>query len=107
LDEVERAIFDGRRYLGLTSFQTLSLTPREFTIEMMAQVEATYDEYERQATYAMWARQAANAKRLKSTDLFKRPRHGEKTEKEVEDIKAKQAETMAWLSQFEEFSGKE
>src|SRR5699024_12790509 len=41
LDEVERAIFDGRRYLGLTSFQTLSLTPREFTIEMMRSEEHT------------------------------------------------------------------
>lgn len=55
----------------------------------------------------MMIRSAYHAKSIKSTDLFKRPKAGEKTAQEVADIKAKQAETMRWLSQFEEFRGKE
>src|SRR5690625_6277271 len=42
LNTVEQAIFDGWRYLGLDSAKILSLTPREFTIMMAANVERTY-----------------------------------------------------------------
>lgn len=59
------------------------------------------------ATHAMMIRSAYHAKKLKSTDLFKRPVDGELAKEEVKDIKAKQADTMRWLSQFEEFRGKE
>ncbi len=74
---------------------------------MMAHTESVYDDYERMAANAMMIRSAYHAKSIKSTDLFKRPKAGEKTAQEVADIKAKQAETMRWLSQFEEFRGKE
>lgn len=107
LNEVERAIFDGRRYLGLSAPQVLSLTPREFAIEMRAFVEANNDEYEKQALLAIWHRKAQHEKRIKTTDLFKRPKDEERAQKNVEDIRAKQAETMRWLSQIEEFRGKE
>src|SRR5690625_927420 len=56
LNTVEQAIFDGWRYLGLDSAKVPSLTPREFTIMMAANVERTYDEYEKMAVQALMNR---------------------------------------------------
>ena len=74
---------------------------------MRAQTERMYDEYERMAYQAMMMRGAYHAKKLKQSDLFERPKDGKSAKVSADDIRAKQAETMRWLSQFEEFRGKE
>jgi len=107
LDTVEKAIFDGRRYLGMSAPQVLSLTPREFAIEMRAHTESVYDEYERMATHAMMIRAAHHAKKLKQSQLFKRPTGEEMTKRKTVEKRERTEETMRWLSQFEEFQGKE
>lgn len=83
--------------------ETLSLTPREFAIEMHAHTEAVYDEYERMAAQAMMNRAAHHAKKLKQSQLFRRPTDAEK----AKDRRERSKEIMKWLSQFEEFRGKE
>lgn len=104
MTEVELAIYDGWRYLRLDSPAVLSKTPREFSILMSAQVERQYDTYERMANEAMMMRQAYHAKKLKTSQLFKRPVDEEKASKEAEDMHMKAESTMEWLSQFEQFS---
>ena len=106
LDDVEQVIYDGYRYLGLDSSQVLSKTPREFLIMMDAYVERTYDELDRLATQAMMMRQAYHAKKLKHTDLFKRPSSDVSTQVTAEDIRKKQEDTLKWLAQFKEFKDK-
>src|SRR5699024_11779055 len=72
-DLVDTAIFDGWRYLSLTSDLILSMTPREFSILMKAQVERKYDDYEEMATMAIFTRQAYHREgRLGASDIFKR-----------------------------------
>lgn len=100
-------MYDARRYLGLSATQTLSLTPRELAIEMYAHTESVYDEYERMAQEAMMARAAYHAKKLKPADLFKRPVDEDLAENKVKEMRERSDETMRWLSQFEEFRGKE
>jgi hypothetical protein len=68
---------------------------------MKAQRERQYDEFERQAIIAMMRESAHRAKRPKASDLFKRPKNGEKDERKLEAM-AKQAEEASnWLAQFE------
>ena len=100
-------MYDGWRYLGLDSERVLRMTPREFSILMRAQIERKYDEHEQMAGLAMMFRYANHAKKAKQSDLFKRPDGEEKARKTSEEIKAESEYTMKWLSQFEEFSGKE
>ncbi len=107
MTEVEQAIFDGRRHLGLTAPQVLSLTPREFAIEMRAHTESVYDEYERMSTEAMMMRAAYHAKKLKQSQLFKRPTNADVAKDKSEDMRERSEEVMKWLAQFEEFQGKE
>lgn len=59
------------------------------------------------ADSAWMMRKVYHATKLKPTDLFKRPKDGDSAKKDTEDIRAKQAEKMRWLAQFEEFRGKE
>lgn len=87
----------------MSSPQTLSLTPRELAIEMRAHTEAVYDEYERMAGHAMMIRAAYHAKKLKQTQLFRRPSDVEK----AKERRKRSDDIMDWLSQFEEFRGKE
>lgn len=107
LDVVDQAIFDARRYLGMSSAETLSLTPRELAIEMRAYTEYVYDEYERMASQAMMTRAAYHAKKLKPSQLFKRPVDGSSVKNRAEHVRKRTEETMKWLAQFEEFRGKE
>jgi hypothetical protein len=91
---------DGWRYLGLKPAEVYALTHREFTILLNAQRERQYDEFEREAMFAMMYESAHRAKRPKASDLFKRPKNGEKDERKLEAM-AKQAEHASeWLSQF-------
>lgn len=73
---------------------------------MSAQVERTYDEYEKMAAQAMMNRAGYHAKKLKQTQLFKRPSSGSETQDKAEERRDKAKETMEWLSQFEEFREK-
>lgn len=74
---------------------------------MRAHTERIYDEYDRMAYQAMMMRGAYHAKKIKQSDLFTRPKDGKTSKVTADDVRAKQAETMRWLSQFEEFRGKE
>ncbi len=71
---------------------------------MSAQVERRYDEYETMASEAMMMRSAYHAKKLKYSDLYKRPNVDEN---KAESMRTRADYTMEWLSQFEEFGGKE
>jgi len=55
----------------------------------------------------MMVRAAHHAKKLKQTDLFRRPVDGEQVKNKAEETRKRTEETMKWLSQFEEFRGKE
>lgn len=74
---------------------------------MRAHTESVYDEYERMASHAMMIRAAYHAKKLKPSQLFKRPKDEEVAKNKAEDMRARSEETMKWLAQFEEFRGKE
>jgi hypothetical protein len=77
------------------------LTHREFTLLLNAQRERQYDEFEREAMFAMMHESAHRAKRPKASDLFKRPKNGEKDERKLEAM-AKQAEHASeWLAQWQ------
>src|SRR5690625_7074075 len=105
LNTVELSIFDGWRYLGLDSAKVLSLTPREFTIIMAANVDRTYNNYEKMAVQALMKRQGYHAKKLKKSQLFKRPSDID-TGKTADDVKERQRAIIERLERFEEFKGK-
>lgn len=71
---------------------------------MRAQVERQYDEMERMSHNALMLRQAHHAKKLKMSDLFKRPADDAVEGGKAENMRKKADDTMAWLSQFAEFS---
>lgn len=96
-------IFDAWRYLRLDAQKVLSLTPRELTIMMRAEVERRYDEYEKFAHFAIMREKAHREKRPKASDLFKRPPDEEVAKNKTEDLLSKKEKTMEWLSQFEQF----
>lgn len=52
-------------------------------------------------------RAAHHAKKLKQSQLFKRPTDEDITKSKAEDMRERSEETMKWLAQFEEFRGKE
>ena len=94
--------------MQLPSEQVLSKTPREFSMLMHAQVERKYDDLEDMALMAIFTRQAYHKDgKLGADDLFKRPVDGITAKKTADEIKDKTEYTMRWLSQFEQFSGKE
>lgn len=74
---------------------------------MRAHTESVYDEYDRMATEAMMMRAAYHAKKLKQSQLFKRPTDGDQARNKAEEMRERSEETMKWLAQFEEFRGKE
>lgn len=105
LDNVDSAIFDGWHHLGIDSEIILSKTPREFSIMMSANVERVYDEYELRAVEAMMTRSAYHAKKLKQSDLFKRPTDEEEAKKKAEESHDKKKVVMDWMSNIAEFQG--
>mgnify|MGYP001159192135 FL=1 len=72
---------------------------------MSAHVERIYDEYERMAVQAMMTRASYHAKKLKQSDLFKRPSESRRTNKTADDVKERQKAIIAQLERFEEFKG--
>ena len=72
---------------------------------MRAQVERRHDEYERMAYEAMMLRQAYHAKRLKPSDLYKRPVNEEAEKARSVELQNKTEHASEWLSQFTNFSG--
>ena len=97
---------DGWRYLSLKPSEIYLLTPREFTLLMMAQRERQYDDYERQSHFIIMRENAHRAKRPKASDLYKRPAD-EKAEAKLQEGAEKAQHASEWLAQFEQFSGKE
>lgn len=73
---------------------------------MHANVEKKYDEYEDKANEAMMFRHAQNAKRVKKSDLFKRPIDESKAEDKAEKMQEESEKASEWLSQFSLFDGK-
>ncbi len=66
---------------------------------MQAENERRFDEYELMATQAMWNRAAYHAKRLKKSNLFKRPKAGEQVDpKTIEERRKEVDEMNDWLA---------
>jgi len=85
----------------------MRMSPREFAILMTAEVERTYDLLEREAMVAIMHANANNSrKRVKASNLFKRPTQAKKSKRTVEDLKREEEEVMDWLGQFEHFREK-
>ncbi|MEK3887251.1 hypothetical protein [Bacillus sp. FSL K6-3431] len=74
---------------------------------MRAQTERKHDEYERMTHEAFMMRQAYHAKRLKPSDLFKRPIDEGVAKSKSVDLQEKAENATEWLAQFANFSGKE
>jgi hypothetical protein len=66
-----------------------------------AQRERQYDEFEREAMFAMMRESAHRAKRPKASDLFKRPKNGEKDERKLEAMVQQAEQASEWLAQFD------
>jgi len=81
----------------------MRMTPKEFAILMSANVERIYDEYERMTMFAMMNRQAYHAKKLKPSDMFKRPNDDKNTNRTAEDVKERQNNIMKKLSKYKQF----
>jgi len=80
-------------------------TPAELQLMLRASVERRYDELEQEASIAIMHANAANSKkRVKATDLFKRPSEHRESKRTADDLRREEEETMEWLGQFEQFS---
>ncbi|MFD1453221.1 hypothetical protein [Oceanobacillus sojae] len=79
------------------------MTPREFAIEMRANVERIYDEYERMAIMAMMNRQGYHAKKIKQKDLFKRPTAEDAAKQKAEESVDKKEKITEWMSRIKQF----
>jgi len=97
---VERAIFDGWRFLGADAPTVLSYTPREFTIMLRAQQERQFDAYEREATYAIWYEKAHRDKRPKPSDLFSRKKAKTQEKVNLAELKEHFREKQALLDRI-------
>lgn len=68
---------------------------------MQAENERRYDEYDKLATQAMWIRSAFHAKKLKKSDLFKRPNGNDdkpRDRKSLDEMRREVDEINAWLA---------
>lgn len=91
--------------MRLDAQKVLSLTPRELTIMMRAEVERRYDEYEKFAHFAIMREQAHREKRPKASDLFKRPIDDEVAKSKTETMREQMEWAKDYLAQFEQFRG--
>lgn len=94
---------DAWQHLQIAPSEFYSLSPRELTILFRAHQQRRYDEYERMSHEAMMFRQAQNAKRIKPTDLFKRPSDSSaETTKvaKVERLKKNTRNANEWLARL-------
>lgn len=78
----------------------MALTPLEFHDLMESEIERNYDEFSRQAAFAIMHEKARRAKRPKASDLFERPRDDVKVAR-AEVMREKAAHAQAWLNQFD------
>ncbi|WP_412677720.1 phage tail assembly chaperone [Bacillus swezeyi] len=99
---MEKVFSAGWRFLGKEPDEIRRLTPREFYVLLEAENERKYDRLEEYAISAMMNAKANNSKkRVKLSDLFKRPEQENAATKKVEDLYEKQKQASEWLSQFE------
>lgn len=91
---------DGWRYLSLKPAEIYAITPREFTLLMRSENERRQDDYEMQATLAMWHRAAYHAPKLKVADLYKRDSSKQSAKKSTEELKADFAEKQSKLDRL-------
>lgn len=73
-------------------------TPREFRIMVRAEQERIYDEYERMATSAVWREIAHRSKRIKPSDLFKRPTDAKADNAKLQNLREQTRMDNAWLA---------
>ncbi len=73
---------------------------------MSAQVERTYDEYERMAVEAIMREGAHRSKRPKAGDLFKRPKDGAVKRDELTDLRKETDRLNDWLSTLRTDNGR-
>jgi len=72
---------------------------------MAANVERTYDDYEKMAVQALMNRAGYHKEKLRHGDLFKRPSDVD-TDKTADDVKERQRALIERLERYEEFRGK-
>lgn len=77
------------------------ITHRELAILMKAETESAFDNYEDMSMAALMNRQAYHAKKLKATDLFKRPVDDVEAKNRQKDKIQQQRHAEEWLAQFE------
>lgn len=70
---------------------------------MRANVERTYDEYERMAVMAIMNRHGYHAKKLKQGDLFTRPTDDDFAKSRTEEIEDRKARASEWMSRIKQF----
>src|SRR5699024_4475073 len=108
LDEVtnvQKAIENAYRYVGMYARDVYEHTPAEVQLMRRASVERRYDELEQEATIAIMHGNAANSKkRVRATDLFKRPAEHRESKRTADDLRREEEEAMKWLGQCEQFS---
>jgi len=95
--------------LRLKPNDILGMTQREFSIIASENIEATYDDMERNALVAIFHAAASrgkgkNGKMFKVDELFKRPNGEEESvplkKRSAEDIQAEMDHANEWLAQF-------
>lgn len=78
-----------------------ALTPRKFQILLRAQQERNYDDNERMATNAVWREIAHRSKRIKPSDLYKRPTDANVDKAKVQDLREQTRMDNAWLASLQ------
>jgi len=107
MSDVQTRIADAHQFLKMSAIELYKLTPAEYLAMRKGAVEGVYDELERYSVLAIMIGNAVNAsKRIKATDLFKRPTGEIKTGKTADDVKERQQAIIERLERFEEFKGK-
>lgn len=104
---VQKHISEAYQYLRMTAVVLYQHTPSEYLNMRVGAIEGIYDEMERDAGLAIMIGNAVNArKKIKSSDLFKRPSNEVKSDKTADDVRTRQKAIKERLEQFEEFRGK-
>ena len=76
----------------------MALTPREFQIMIRAHQERIYDDNERMAMQAVWREIAHRSKRIKPSDIYKRPTNAKADKAKVQDLREQTRLDNAWLA---------
>lgn len=101
---MDKFIIDGYRFLNLKPAEVLGMTHKEFNLLMKGNKEKTFDQLEMYSIHALMIRRAYHErKRLKATDLFKRPKESAK-QVDKKDMVEEMQQAKSYLSQFENFN---